>query len=130
MAERGEEIEQARIVKWTHRKEVRALMPGLRWLHHSPNGGQRSAFTGAQMKALGVNKGFPDLILPVAAKNTPGLVIEMKSDTGRLSTDQSEWIAHYKEQNWVTHVCRSAEEAREIICTYFDISSATAPTLG
>jgi hypothetical protein len=83
------------------------------------------------MKALGVNKGFPDLILPVAAnKNTPGLVIEMKSDTGRLSTDQSEWIAHYKEQHWDTHVCRSAEEAREIICTYFGLSSATAPTIG
>lgn len=105
-------------------------MPALRWLHHSPNGGQRSAFTGAQMKALGVNKGFPDLILPVATESAPGLVIEMKSDTGRLSPDQNEWIEHYDAQGWTTHVCRSAEEARECVCHYFGILPDDAPALG
>jgi hypothetical protein len=130
VAERVEEVEQARVIRWSHFRAVRLLMPALRWLHHSPNGGQRSAFTGAQMKALGVNKGFPDLILPVATESAPGLVIEMKSDTGRLSTDQNEWIAHYDAQGWTTHVCRSAEEARECVCHYFGILPDDAPALG
>lgn len=126
---RVEEIEQAKVVKWSHRKAVRDLMPALRWLHHSPNGGQRSAFTGAQMKALGVNKGFPDLILPVATTHAPGLAIEMKSDNGRLSLDQSEWLAHYKEQGWVTKICRSAEEARDTLCNYLSILPGACPGL-
>jgi hypothetical protein len=129
MSERGEEIEQARVIRWSHRREVRELMPELRWLHHSPNGGKRSAFTGAQMTALGVKRGFPDLILPVATPHAPGLAIEMKSDNGRLSIDQTEWLAHYKSQGWITHVCRSAEEAREALCNFFSILPGACPAL-
>ena len=126
---RVEEIEQARVVKWSHRKAVRDLMPALRWMYHTPNGGARSPIAGAQMTALGVKRGVPDLILPVASRNSPGLVIEMKSDTGRLSPEQTEWIEHYKEQGWTTHVCRSAEEAREALCNYLSILPGTCPAL-
>ena len=65
------------------------------------------------MKALGVKVGFPDLILPVA-KGTlfVGLIIEMKSDTGRTTPEQDEWLAHFKSQGWLTVVARSAAAAR------------------
>lgn len=82
------------------------------------------------MKALGVKRGFPDLILPVATESAPGLVIEMKSEKGRLSPEQDEWLAHYALQGWITHVCRSAEEARECVCHYFGLSPDDAPALG
>ena len=126
---RGEEIEQARVVKWSHKVEVRKLLPDLRWLHHSPNGGQRDAFTGAQMKALGVKPGFPDLILPVGARLSPGLVIEMKSDTGTTSPAQKEWLAHFKAQRWEIRVARSAQEARTILCQYLGLPPDQAPAL-
>lgn len=126
---RGEEIEQARLIRWSHKVEVRQLMPELRFLHHSPNGGQRDGFTGAQMKALGTKPGFPDLILPVRSGHTPGLVIEMKSATGRTSDAQDDWLEHFKGQQWAVAVARSAPEAREILCWYLDINPATAPAL-
>lgn len=126
---RLEEIEQAKVIKWSHKVEVRAAMPALRWLHHSPNGGKRDAVTGGQMKALGVKPGFPDLILPVRSLDHPGLVIEMKSDTGRPTPEQKEWLAHFEQQGWQHHIARSAEEARQILCFYLGHDPATVPPL-
>lgn len=126
---RGEEIEQARVIKWSHKVAVRDLMPALRWLHHSPNGGKRDALAGAQMKALGVKPGWPDLILPVGAGLFPGLVIEMKSATGSTSSTQKEWLAHFEAQRWAARVARSAQEARTILCSYLGIDHDIAPAL-
>lgn len=126
---RSEEVEQAKVVRWSHRPAVRLLMPELRWLHHSPNGGRRDAFTGAQMKALGVKPGFPDLILPVRMGDSSGLIIEMKAENGRTSDAQKEWIEHFKDQGWETAIARSANEAREMLCNYLDIHPDSVQTL-
>lgn len=126
---RSEEIEQARVIKWSHKLVVRALMPELKWLHHSPNGGKRDALAGAQMKALGVKKGWPDLILPVSRNLTNGLVIEMKSPTGSTTPEQKEWLEHFEAQGWRVQVCRSALEARMELCLHLGINPAVAPSL-
>lgn len=104
-------------------------MPALAFLHHSPNGGKRDGFTGAQMKALGVKPGFPDLILPARSGQHPGLAIEMKSATGRVSDEQAAWLDHFTGQQWATAVARSAEEARNILCDYLGIDPLKAPAL-
>lgn len=126
---RGEEIEQARLVRWSHLPRVRECMPALRWLHHSPNGGERSAFAGAQMKALGAKPGFPDLILPFASGPHPGLAIEMKSATGTTSDKQKEWLGHFEAQNWQIRIARSAQEARTHLCQYLGIPLDVAPAM-
>lgn len=126
---RTEEREQAKLIAWSHKPSVRSLMPELAWLHHSPNGGKRDGFTGGQMKALGVKPGFPDLILPVAVKNSHGLVIEMKSATGSLSPHQKAWLDHFELQNWQIRVVRSAQEARSVICQYLGMPPGTTPPL-
>jgi hypothetical protein len=126
MAHRTEEAEQARLIRWSHKVEVRSIAPELAWIHHSPNGGQRSGFTGAQMKALGTKPGFPDLILPIPMPDHPGLVIEMKSATGRLSPEQALWLDTFRAGNWSVHVCRSAEDARSVILDYLGITQAPA----
>lgn len=126
---REEEIEQAKVIRWSHRKCVRDLLPDLRWLHHSPNGGKRDAFTGAQMKALGLKPGFPDLILPVGSRLHNGLVIEMKSPTGRVSLEQNEWLAHLAGQKWEIGIVRSAQEARTVLCKYLGLPPDQAPPL-
>ena len=121
--------EQSMIVMWSHKKLVRDLMPDLRWLHHSPNGEKRDARTGNKLKAMGVKPGFPDLILPVRAGNAPGLVIEMKSETGSTSAPQKEWIAHFQAQGWEFRLARSAQEARTILCQYLGIPQESTPEL-
>lgn len=117
---RLEEIEQARVVRWTHLSTVRELFPELRWLHHSPNGGKRDKVAAGQMVALGTKKGFPDLILPVGdfALDCPGLVIEMKSDKGTTSSDQDDWLEHFRSQGWRIEVARSAVDAKNILIEY------------
>jgi hypothetical protein len=127
--QRLEEIEQAKVVRWSHRRPVRALIPGLRWLFHPANGGKRHGITGAQMTALGVKKGVLDLILPVHQGNFLGLVIEMKHGKGKESPEQVEWIKHFIEQGWRVSTCYSAEEARADICEYFGIDRWSAPAL-
>lgn len=131
MASRIEEVQQARLIRWTHLTAVRALMPELAYLHHSPNGGKRDAFTGAQMKALGVKRGFPDLILiaPSLDGLYAGIAIEMKSDTGSLTPEQSDWLAHLSTQHWATHTARSAEEARNALCAYLGTDPGAIPAL-
>lgn len=126
---RSEEIEQARVIKWSHKLVVRALMPELRWLFHVPNGGLRSALAGAQMKALGVKPGVPDLILPVSRNHTNGLIIEMKSATGSTTPEQKAWLEHFEAQGWRVQVCRSAIEARIELCLHLGINPAVAPSL-
>jgi VRR-NUC domain len=127
--QRNEEVEQAKVVRWSHLRPVRDLFPGLARLHHSPNGGKRSGLTGAQMTALGTKKGFLDLILPVAARGKVGLVIEMKYGSGKLTPQQLEWIAHFESEGWQTDVCFNAEEARRTICLYFGVPPDDAPAL-
>lgn len=128
--QRLEEVEQAKLVKWSHKRQVRELMPALRWLHHSPNGGKRSAFVGAQMTAMGVKKGFPDLILPTRnAMGALGLVIEMKHGNGRETDEQTEWLEHFEEQGYDVHTCYCAEEARQAVCRYFGFDATDAPAL-
>ena len=119
--DRNEEREQARLVKWTHKREVRAVLPALAFLHHSPNGGQRTARAGAQMVALGTKRGWPDLVLPLPPP-LHGLAIEMKSTTGRVSEEQTGWLEHLAECGWSCHVCRSAEDARLVILSFFGIA--------
>lgn len=113
-------------MRWSHLQATRALIPELAFLHHSPNGGQRSAFTGAQMKALGTKRGFPDLVLP---RRGGGLAIEMKSATGRTSPEQDGWLDWLAQCGWTVVVCRSAEDAREAIAVYFGLALASLPGL-
>lgn len=55
------------------------VYPELRWMHHIPNGGGRSAVTGSKLKGEGVRAGVFDVFLPVARGGYHGLYLEMKA---------------------------------------------------
>lgn len=65
-----------------------------RLLHHSPNGGKRTAREAARFKAMGTRAGFPDFWLGIPVKNCPYLCIELK--TLEKGSDQSENQKHYE----------------------------------
>lgn len=119
--ERGEEREQARLIKWTHTPAVRAIAPVLEFMFHCPNGGKRDGITGGQMRALGVKPGVPDLLMPIAASGCVGLAIEMKSAIGSTTDEQEKWLDALRLNGWATHVCRSADAARAIIMAYLNV---------
>jgi hypothetical protein len=76
-----------------------------------PNGGSRSsAIEGARLRASGLQRGFPDLLLfwPVQA------AIELKRQKGgRVSDEQRAWLDTLEGCGWKVQVCKGADAAIE-----------------
>ena len=89
-----------------------------RLLHHSPNGGKRTAIEAAKFKAMGVRAGFPDLGLYIARHDFHGLFIELKTAKGRQTENQVFFQAMLEEQGYRYEVVRSLEEFRNLINDY------------
>lgn len=95
-----------------------AEYPELRLLFAIPNGGLRDKRVAAKLKAEGVRPGVPDLCLPVARCGSHALYIEMKTDRGSLSREQSDWLASLNLQGNCAVVCHGMNEAWEILIKY------------
>ena len=104
--------------------EGAGLLPSLHLLFAVPNGGDRRASVGAAMKAEGVKKGVPDLMLPVAAGRYYGLWIEMKKPgeerkkDGGASGEQLLWHRRLVGQGYAVCLCYSWEAARWALWDY------------
>lgn len=95
--------------------------PELKWLFAIPNGGRRDAITGARMRAEGVKRGVPDILLPVRRNAWAGLWLELKiASGGKLSPEQAEWIAHLKSQGYAVMICKGYEEAKDCLIRYLE----------
>ena len=103
--------------------------PQLKWLFHIPNGGLRSKATAANMRAMGVKSGVPDLCLPIKRGPWSGLYIELKKidlkPVGKrkrkaTSDEQDAWIKHLKLQGYGAMVCYGWEEARSALVQYLE----------
>lgn len=77
---------------------------------HIPNGGLRSKREAARLKWVGVTAGFPDLIL--LSPSGRAYFIEVKTDTGRLSTEQSDFHSRLNILGFQCAIVRSIDDAR------------------
>lgn len=112
-----EEQEQAAVFQWVSLMEQQ--IPELALLFHIPNGGLRSKSEAMRFKRTGVKAGVPDLFLPVARQGFHGLFIEMKRKKGgRLSEDQSAWMAALYRQGFLAVRCNGAEDACDMLVKY------------
>lgn len=102
-----EEIEHNAVIRYL---EIKGLC-----FFHTPNGGKRSKSAGGRLKASGMMKGVPDIIIldaPPLYPNSRGVVIEMKRVAGGVvSQEQKEWLQRFEDRNWQAKVCRGAGEA-------------------
>lgn len=87
-------------------------------IFHIPNGGSRNKREAKNLKRQGVKKGIPDLCVPVAKGGFHGLYIEMKSETGKPTKEQLEWIETLNGNGYKAVVCYGFDEARETIDQY------------
>lgn len=86
---------------------------------HIPNEGKRSAAYAAQMKRMGLAKGFPDLFIPVARSGFHGLMIELKRDKMARPTEaQRAWVEYLNRAGYRAAVCHGADAAIEEIKNY------------
>lgn len=76
-----------------------------------PNGEKRSISVAKRLKAEGVRKGVPDLMIP-----SLHLFIEMKKIKGSsTSKEQKEWIKHLIECGYTAVICKGADEVKQVI---------------
>jgi hypothetical protein len=112
----SESHEQRTLVAWW--QAVRRQWPGA-VLFAIPNGGARSAVTGARLRAEGVVAGIPDLFLAAPRGSSHGLFIEMKrTHGGRVDRAQEAAMALLESQGYECAVCRGFEAARGRIEAY------------
>ena len=113
----SESQEQASLVSWW-RLAGPHLAPNC-ILHSIPNGGARSAVTGARLKAEGAVAGVPDLFLACARSGRHGLYIELKRKTGgRVSQSQRGLFPLLEAQGYGVAVCHGWREAADAVEAY------------
>ena len=112
----SESHEQRSLVAWW--QAVRRQWPGA-VLFAIPNGGARSAVTGARLRAEGVVAGIPDMFLACPKGGRAGLFLEMKrTHGGRVDKAQKTVMALLESQGYECAVCRGFEAARARIEAY------------
>ncbi|MDE1971419.1 MAG: VRR-NUC domain-containing protein [Patescibacteria group bacterium] len=91
-------------------------------IHHSPNGGKRSAREGQKFKDMGTQAGFPDFHVYVPRNGFHGLFIELKSKKGVVSACQKIVLARLESFGYKTAVCYGFDEAKLVLIDYMGIS--------
>lgn len=112
-----ESAEQAALFRWA--AMAAGKYPELRLMYHVPNGGSRNPLEAHNLKAQGVRRGVPDIVLPVPRGGYHGLYIELKRRKGgRLSEDQAVWIDRLNRVGHRAVVCQGWDAARAEIEMY------------
>lgn len=75
-----------------------------------PNDRKQSVIQGARYKASGLRSGVSDLILLIPKGKYHALCIELKSEKGKLSDNQKEWLILAEMQGNYCIVCYSFDE--------------------
>lgn len=79
---------------------------------HVPNGGRRNLINGANLKAMGMTAGVPDVI---AVHKGQTFAIELKAKAGRPSEKQLETIARLNDAGAFTAICYSLDAALRVL---------------
>jgi ribosomal protein L7Ae-like RNA K-turn-binding protein len=74
----------------------------------------------AKLKAEGMAKGFPDILIPLVSNNKSGLFIEMKSTKGKATQEQKDWILRLNNSGYTAVVCYGANQAIKTIDRYLE----------
>lgn len=73
-----------------------------------------------KMLRMGYQKGTADMIILEACSGYHGLVIELKTLTGKVSEEQKSYLKRARDRGYFTALCRSAKEAISLIDWYLD----------
>lgn len=89
--------------------------PRLRPLCFSiPNEGARNLIQGSLLKQRGLTKGVPDVFCAIPNDYNPGLFIEFKNGSNKLTDSQANCIQRFMEVGYECKVCYSTDEAIKV----------------
>jgi len=86
---------------------------GVRWCH-VPNGEHRDMRTARRLKRNGVKAGVPDVLIFESPPNMPmavGAALELKTERGRASRVQQDWLEALRVNLWEVAVVYGVDEA-------------------
>jgi hypothetical protein len=110
---RSEAREQRQLVAWLRNRDIHF------W--HTPNElvgwGGKGAKHGAQQRAMGVEKGVPDIVITTPVAGYRGVAVELKRPGESVTPDQEKWIKRLEEDGHAVLVAYSAQEAIEWLVT-------------
>ncbi len=114
----------------TEHSEQAAFISHCRWKAQSDpryglvfanvNAGKRSIGALRYYLAEGLSPGVPDITVACPSGGFPGMFIEMKTEKGKVSAYQEEWLRKLHGAGYRVAVCRSAQEAIRELTRYFD----------
>lgn len=113
----SEHAHQVTLVSWFDRnyKEYKGRLFAI------PNGGLRAKSVAVKLSAEGVRRGVPDLFLPIPRGCFHGLFIELKSESGRATPEQKDWVEFLAAAGYSANIVRGWESAAGIIKAYMAI---------
>lgn len=122
--ERHPNWEKERLNLSTETQEQQTVVEFCEWhripIVHIPNEGKRSKAYGAQLKRMGLWKGFPDLFVVASKKGYHGLMIELKKDKSKhVTPEQKACIEYLNTAGYRAVVCYGADEAIHEIIAYW-----------
>lgn len=85
-----------------------------------PNGGHRSKQEGFRMKREGVIRGVFDIHCMVMSRGYGALLIETKTKSGKLTTEQQQFLKLYQEFGYYPAVCYGLKQMIEVTEWYLD----------
>ena len=93
-----------------------------------PNGARTSMAVARRLKAEGLERGAPDLLIFDAPEGYRGVAIEMKrTDGSKPSPEQLDWQERLTARGWLTLICYGAAEAlSELSRRGFRVPTASA----
>lgn len=117
---KSESVEQKALFQWWAYAHRGFNLPE-KALFAIPNGGARTAQTGARLKAEGVRAGVPDVFLAVPSGDAHGLFLELKrAKGGRTSRAQTETMKIFDLLGYRCVVARGAREAIDCVTEYLE----------
>lgn len=113
-----EDGHQYAVMLWAQQESIRVRWPESALLYHVENERLCSPQQAARRKRMGVKKGVPDLVLPVARGGYHGLYIELKTPAGKPTKEQLWWADHLHGQGYYVEVCYGWERAVKLLEWY------------
>jgi hypothetical protein len=113
----SEHASQAAFFDWASRQRI----DGLEDAFAVPNGGQRHPAVAAKLKAEGVKKGVPDVLIPTPRGGYIGLAVEFKFDDGNCGKEQRERITRLQRDGWCVVVVWDWEAAARTVMGYLEL---------
>jgi hypothetical protein len=114
-----EDHEQAHLATWLTKQGIRFFA--------IPNGGSRHLLEALKLKRCGVQRGVPDICVPIPSGSYHGLFIELKRVSGsKVSDEQAEWINYLNKMGYYAKIAYGFIEAKAIVEYYLALTPHAA----